>query len=413
MQCFYALNTHVTASNIMSFASTGGGAMKVTATEWTGGAIVSPVDVMQNSGSNQSSGTGGGQNISSGAATTTGADLVIGMAGVTAGTLTVGTGFTSSSAAGLEYQTQTGPTALAATWSDNTNNDSYAALMVAFRPFAGTATSATDAVITDTSGIQGITVAGAGNSGNAIIQQSGIAFCSFDGPTSASDYVQNSATVPGACHDTGSASAPLSGQIIGHVLSTNATGGAYSVELLGPEFSSGVGTGTERTICANTTKVSVNANSTAQQPLQTCQFPNGSLNAVGKSFRLTFQADLLPGGTSASGLYLGAGTTSALGSYVGSFASQTSSANSWTASIQLTCTVLTTGTTATLRCLPLPIVYSASGSPITPLTLGGSGAILSFVNLTGPVFVGPSCLFGTGSSSNVCDSYQLLVEQLN
>jgi hypothetical protein len=412
VQCFYALNTHTTASNVVSFASTGGGAMKVTATEWTGAAIVTPVDVTQNSGANQSTGSGGGQNVTSGAATTTGADLVVGITGVATGTLTVGTGFTTSSTASLEYLTQSGPGALAATWNDNTNSDSYAAIMVAFRPYAGTTSFATSAVITDTSGIQGITVSGAGTSGNAVIQQNGTATCVFDGATNASDYVQISSTVAGNCHDTGSIMLPISGgQVIGHVLTTNSGAGTYNVELLGPEFPSGAGAGTVKTLCVNNTSVTASANVTTQQVLQTCQIPNGVLNAVNKTFRATVYFEVVPGGTATSGVDLWAGATAAIGTLDDQIASQPSSSNTWFATGEITCTVTSSGTAGLMTCINVPTVYSASGSPVGYISIPANTTITA--NLTGPLFIGTSCKFGSASSSNVCNSYTLIVEQLN
>jgi hypothetical protein len=80
---------------------------------------------------------------------------------------------------------------------------------------------------TDTSGIQGVTVAGAGTSGTATIQTAGIVSCVFDGATTANDSVQISPTVAGNCHDAGTT---LAGGL-GRVLSTNASAGTYNVAL--------------------------------------------------------------------------------------------------------------------------------------------------------------------------------------
>ncbi|HUD64664.1 MAG TPA: hypothetical protein VMQ17_08805 [Candidatus Sulfotelmatobacter sp.] len=95
---------------------------------------------------------------------------------------------------------------------------------------------ATIAATTDTRGIIGITVSGAGNTGTAIVQESGLVNCVFDGATSAGDYVQISATVGGDCHDTGSATYPLTNQIVGRVMTTNGGGGTYQVLLFGPDI---------------------------------------------------------------------------------------------------------------------------------------------------------------------------------
>ena len=98
------------------------------------------------------------------------------------------------------------------------------------------------AVITATSdigGALGITTAGAGTTGNALIQQQGIASCVFDGATTAGDLVGISSMTAGNCHDTGVAppNTPSSGQIVGQVFSTNASGGTYAM-VLTPIFTS-------------------------------------------------------------------------------------------------------------------------------------------------------------------------------
>lgn len=93
----------------------------------------------------------------------------------------------------------------------------------------GSAPSA--AVITttaDTSGIVGVVVAGNGTSGSAQIAQLGLASCVFDATTTAGHYVQNSTITNGDCTDAGS-SYPLSGQVLGRVLSDNTGGGTYQM----------------------------------------------------------------------------------------------------------------------------------------------------------------------------------------
>lgn len=78
---------------------------------------------------------------------------------------------------------------------------------------------------TGTSGAIGVVVAGAGKTGNALIQVSGTGACLFDGNTTAGDYVQISQGVAGRCHDTGAATFPNSGgQVKGRVQSTTAFG---------------------------------------------------------------------------------------------------------------------------------------------------------------------------------------------
>jgi hypothetical protein len=404
VQCFYAQNTHTTASNIISFASTGGGAMRVTAQEWTGAALSAPVDVTQNSGGNASTGSGGGQNVSSLPATTTGADLVIGLAAVNTGILTVGTGFTAATHVGMEYQTQSGPGTVAATWNDNTNTDSYAALMVAFRPNPGSLSNAVIASTGDTNGVQGICVAGCGTSGTATIQESGTAQCVFDNATNANDYVQIGAN--GDCHDTGFSSSPSGAiQTIGRVLATNIAVGTYSVELFGPEFSGGGTTGTARVVCTNTATVTVTSNSlTTAQPLQVCKLPNpGSLNASGKVFRLTSYANIAPAGVFNSSVSLGVGASATLGIFGPIATSATSSG--WNTGFTLTCMVTVPGTLGTLNCTE---VASSTGSVAITQSV-----VLTSVNLTGILYVGYAATFATGNSANSASGQTMTVEQLN
>jgi hypothetical protein len=78
--------------------------------------------------------------------------------------------------------------------------------------------------------IQGITVRGAGTTGNATIQQGGIVNCVFDGSTVAGDAVQASATIAGNCNDP-QTSYTVKYHPIGTVLSTNVGAGTYQIIL--------------------------------------------------------------------------------------------------------------------------------------------------------------------------------------
>jgi hypothetical protein len=95
--------------------------------------------------------------------------------------------------------------------------------------------------ITDTAGIIGIVISGAGTTGSALIQTSGIANCVFDSPVTAGDYVQVSTTVSGNCHDIGIAPpaypvnvSPQNAQILGRVLASGVAG-TYPMQLFPPE----------------------------------------------------------------------------------------------------------------------------------------------------------------------------------
>ena len=106
----------------------------------------------------------------------------------------------------------------------------------------GAPSTAVLAATTDTGGIIGVTTAGAGTTGSATIQTMGSVSCVFDGPTTAGNYVQISSTAAGSCHAIGS-TYPTSGQPIGRVLSTNASGGTYTIDLFPAEIKAGGGGG--------------------------------------------------------------------------------------------------------------------------------------------------------------------------
>lgn len=99
---------------------------------------------------------------------------------------------------------------------------------------------AVKAAAADTAGILGVVVSGSGTTGNAVIAYRGYASCSFDGSTTAGDYIQVSSSNAADCHDAGSAY-PTAGEVLGRVLSTNTGAGTYGV-LLGSE-SQGNGSG--------------------------------------------------------------------------------------------------------------------------------------------------------------------------
>jgi hypothetical protein len=94
----------------------------------------------------------------------------------------------------------------------------------------GAPSAAVLASTSDTSGIVGLCAGGCGATGTATIQYTGVASCVFTGATTAGDYVQIDTTTAGNCKDAGSAF-PTTGQVLGRVTSTNASGGTYSVDL--------------------------------------------------------------------------------------------------------------------------------------------------------------------------------------
>jgi hypothetical protein len=98
----------------------------------------------------------------------------------------------------------------------------------------GSPATAITASISDINGVIGIVVDGAGTTGSAQIARGGQASCVFDGATTTGDYVQISSTTAGSCHDVG-ATYPGAGQVLGRVLSTNASAGTYVMLASGAE----------------------------------------------------------------------------------------------------------------------------------------------------------------------------------
>jgi hypothetical protein len=98
----------------------------------------------------------------------------------------------------------------------------------------GSPATAIIASTSDTGGVIGVVVDGAGTTLSAQIARGGQASCVFDGGTTAGDYVQISSTTAGDCHDAG-ASYPGIGQVLGRVLSTNASAGTYAMLVAGSE----------------------------------------------------------------------------------------------------------------------------------------------------------------------------------
>ena len=269
--------------------------------------------------------------------------------------------------------------------------------LAGFRALSGTV-SRTDAG--QTSGVLGIVIAGAGTAGVATIQRTGKVNCNFDGSTVAGDYVQISASVIGDCTDVGQFY-PLNGQVIGRVINGHSGAGLYTVELFGPEIHGG-----NYTLCSLQPLVGVVANTTSDVILNSCSFPSGTLNFLGKTFRLTMQAAALPGTSSTATIKWGAGTSSSLGANT-ALVSKAAGTNSISSAESITCTVTATGVTGVLTC-------SYQSNPISSdsSTISSSGSNTT-VDLTGTVFVGAACQYGTANVSNTCNQAQLVLEQLN
>jgi hypothetical protein len=133
IQCFYTINTHTTSSNVVTSTS----ALNIIASEWTGNAASSPVDVFHSTASGTTLSTDGADNMTSGAATTNvNGDLIIGNWSTYTGAAASGTGFTALAGVNghpyAEYKVQTTAGSIAATATRDAN-DFYAMIMTAFK----------------------------------------------------------------------------------------------------------------------------------------------------------------------------------------------------------------------------------------------------------------------------------------
>lgn len=146
---------------------------------------------------------------------------------------------------------------------------------------------------TDSSGILGPVISGAGTTSSAHVALEDTASCVFDGATTAGDYVQASTTTAGDCHDA-SSTYPTSGQIVGRVLSTNGSGGTYSMMLFGPEIrgsSGGGGSGTVTSVATTSPITGGTFTTTGTIACATC---------VTSAASLTSGAIVIGGGSQAS-----------------------------------------------------------------------------------------------------------------
>lgn len=119
----------------------------------------------------------------------------------------------------------------------------------------------------DTSLGFGVVSSGAGTTGSANVDVYGETSCVFDGATTALDYVISSTTTAGDCHDSGSGSTfPVGVVVLGRVLSTNVSGGTYTLNLFTPDVSPSSagpnGKGNTIEINGSVAKVTANLNHT-------------------------------------------------------------------------------------------------------------------------------------------------------
>lgn len=128
---------------------------------------------------------------------------------------------------------------------------------------SATPSCAVKAGTSNTDGLIGIVSNGSGTTLNAVITYRGYVPCSFDGSTTAGDFVVASTSNGGDCHDAGAAR-PTGVQVLGRVESTNTGVGTYGVRLSldapagAPLASPGfTGTPTAPTAAANTNTTQV------------------------------------------------------------------------------------------------------------------------------------------------------------
>jgi hypothetical protein len=137
-----------------------------------------------------------------------------------------------------------------------------------------------DASTSTSINIVGITTAGAGTTGRATVQYEGPASCVFDGATTKDDYVINSTTTVGDCHDYGSGISSsgnlnITAQIVGVVQSTNGSAGTYTVAL-GGGISQSTNTGGTTSYTGVPLHVPAMASATMPIPTNACYTPSSS-----------------------------------------------------------------------------------------------------------------------------------------
>lgn len=279
------------------------------------------------------------------------------------------------------------------------NEGTTGTLINTLTTLTGTPSTAILASTSTTSGIIGVTVSGAGTTSSAVIQTTGIVSCIFDGTTTAGDYVQASITTAGNCSDAGT-TPPIGTQTIGQVLSTIGAPGTANVFLFSPGTQPG-----SRVICTNISPVQVTSNTlTSLQPLQTCKIPTGSLNADGKTIRITSIVQTNPASTYTTTAWLASGTTTTLAVSSTSIASSATS-SAWSTTFILTCTVIVPGAAGELSCTNAGMTTGSVAASQSPVLTG--------VDFTGTLYIGTGITFSTGNVSNSSTGGIMLVEQLN
>jgi hypothetical protein len=119
----------------------------------------------------------------------------------------------------------------------------------------------------------GVVLSGAGTTGLAQIAVSGVVSCVFDATATTGNYVQISSTVAGDCKDSGAATRPTSGQVIGKVITGGSGAGTYSLALQIGASNAGTGTVTEQKNTAGAAlAISGNCDNTSTNASSPCQY---------------------------------------------------------------------------------------------------------------------------------------------
>ena len=247
-----------------------------------------------------------------------------------------------------------------------TNAGSTGTTLNTLTKVTGAPSTAVISAITDTSGMVGITVSGAGTTGTATIQTTGQVSCVFSNSTTAGDYVQISPTVAGNCADTGS-STPPGGYSVGRVLSTNGSAGTYQIDLaLGTGSSGGSSSFTGMTNNGVAYATSTTGGTSSTPPPSMDNIPSESTSR---------QEHLLPPGFSLVGLTGPTTLTGSVNSYTTTYADNSSVIPHYFAS---TVSVTLNLSTPTTVLNPFPVYsYSNHSTHIDTIAPAGGFTIQS------------------------------------
>ena len=153
----------------------------------------------------------------------------------------------------------------------------------------------------------------------------------------------------------------------------------------------------------NDTQTSVNANTTAEQPLQSFAFGAGVLNTLHKTLHIRGADRITVSTTSENVFYrVEANTNSLLAVF--SFTPTTTGAGCCFLSYDIFCTVTTTGATGSFTCGGTGLIQLNTGTGNT-LSVVNLAVPTANLDLTGIVTMRESVAFTVGSTSNVGTSY--------